>query len=84
MQKSAIQKEEVISNAPTSNSKPSFSEDYNPDYYQFINPPITQRNRLTTDRDLGDYDQQQRTSPLIRRSARFGRPPAYLQGYDLS
>ncbi|GBN82649.1 hypothetical protein AVEN_70957-1 [Araneus ventricosus] len=58
MQKSAIQMEEVISNAPTSNSKPSLSEDYNPDYYQFINTPITQRNRLTTDRDLGDFDQQ--------------------------
>ncbi|GBL72210.1 hypothetical protein AVEN_115187-1 [Araneus ventricosus] len=58
-QKSAIQKEEVISNAPTSNSKPSLSEDYNPDYYQFINLPVTQRNRLTTDRDLGDYDQRQ-------------------------
>ncbi|GBL72160.1 hypothetical protein AVEN_115153-1 [Araneus ventricosus] len=83
MQKSAIQKE-VISNAPTSNLKPSLSKDYNPDYYQFINPPITQRNRLTTDQDLGDYDQQQRSSPLIRRSARFRHPPAYLQDYDLS
>ncbi|GBN50916.1 hypothetical protein AVEN_61304-1 [Araneus ventricosus] len=40
MQKSAIQKKEIISNAPTSTSKPSFSEDYNPDYYQFINRPI--------------------------------------------
>ncbi|GBN72931.1 hypothetical protein AVEN_262308-1 [Araneus ventricosus] len=84
MQKSAIQKEEVISNAPTSNSKPSLSEDYNPDYYEFINPPITQTNRLTTDRDLGDYYQQQRFSPRIRRSARFRRPPAYLQDCDLS
>ncbi|GBM20264.1 hypothetical protein AVEN_216678-1 [Araneus ventricosus] len=60
------------------------SEDYNPDYDQFINPPITQRNRLTTDLDLGDYDQQQRSSPLIRRSARLRRPPAYLDDYDLS
>ncbi|GBM73152.1 Uncharacterized protein K02A2.6 [Araneus ventricosus] len=84
MQKSAIQKEEVISNAPTSNSKPSLSEDYNSDYYEFINRPITQRNRLTTDRDLGDNDQHQRSSPLIRRYARFRRPPAYLQDYDLS
>ncbi|GBM74866.1 hypothetical protein AVEN_113508-1 [Araneus ventricosus] len=84
IQKSAIQKEEVISDAPTSNSKPSFCEDYNPDYYQFMNRPITQRNRLTTDRDLGDNDQQQRSSPLIRISARFRRPPAYLQDYDLS
>ncbi|GBL91847.1 hypothetical protein AVEN_172768-1 [Araneus ventricosus] len=84
MQKSAIQKEEVISNAPSSNSKPSLSEDYNPDYYQFINPHITQRNRLATDRDLGDCDQQLRSLPLIRRSARFRRPPAYLQYYDLS
>ncbi|GBM20985.1 hypothetical protein AVEN_9689-1 [Araneus ventricosus] len=67
-----------------STSKPSLSEDYNPDHYQFINPPIIQRNRLTTDRDLGDYNQQQRYSPLIRRSARFRRPPAYLQDYDLS
>ncbi|GBN29578.1 Uncharacterized protein K02A2.6 [Araneus ventricosus] len=74
MQKSAIQKEEVISNTPTSNSKPSFSEDYSPD--QFINRPITQRNRLTTDQDLGDNDQQQRPSPLIRSSARFRRPTA--------
>ncbi|GBO42464.1 hypothetical protein AVEN_45727-1, partial [Araneus ventricosus] len=81
MQKSAIQKKEIISNA--SNSKLSLSEDYNPDYYQFINPPITQRNRLTTDQDLGDYDQQQWSSPLIRRYARFRRPPAYLQEYDL-
>ncbi|GBM00372.1 Uncharacterized protein K02A2.6 [Araneus ventricosus] len=78
------QMEGVISNAPTSNSKPSFSEDYNPDYYQFINHPITQRNRLTTDQDLGDNDEQQRSSPLIRRSARFRHPPAYLQDYDLS
>ncbi|GBO36349.1 hypothetical protein AVEN_102501-1 [Araneus ventricosus] len=82
MQKSAIQKEEVISNAPT--SKPSLSEDYNSDYHQFINPPITQRNKLATDRDLGDCDQQQRSSPLIRRSVRFRRPPAYLQDHDLS
>ncbi|GBN76580.1 hypothetical protein AVEN_121480-1 [Araneus ventricosus] len=84
MQKSAIQKEEVISNAPTSNSKPSFSEDYNPDYYQFINRSITQWNRLTTDRDLGDNGEQQKSSPLIRRSARFRRPPAYLQDNGLS
>ncbi|GBL97384.1 Uncharacterized protein K02A2.6 [Araneus ventricosus] len=82
MQKSAIQNEEVISNA--SHWKPSFSEGYNPDYYQFINRPITQRNRLTTDRDLGDNNQQQRSSPLIRRPARFRRSPAYLQDYDLS
>ncbi|GBN68117.1 hypothetical protein AVEN_224632-1 [Araneus ventricosus] len=84
MQKSAIQKEEVISNPLTSNSKPSLNEDYIPDYYQFINPPITQMHKLTTDRDLGEYDQEQRSSPLIRRFTRFRRQPAYLQDYDLS
>ncbi|GBM66736.1 Uncharacterized protein K02A2.6 [Araneus ventricosus] len=49
-----------------------------------IQKSAIQKNRLTTDRDLGDYDQQQRSSPLIRRSARFRRPRAYLQDYDLS
>ncbi|GBN89032.1 hypothetical protein AVEN_254214-1 [Araneus ventricosus] len=83
MQISAIQKEEG-SNAPTSHSKHSLSEDYSPDYYQFINTPITQRNRLTADRYSGDCDQQQRSSPLIRRFTRFRCPPAYLQDYDLS
>ncbi|GBN51742.1 hypothetical protein AVEN_191783-1 [Araneus ventricosus] len=83
MQKSAIRKEEGY-NALTSNSKHSLSEDYSPDYYQFTNTPITQRNRLTTDRYLGDCDQQQRSSPLNRRFTRFRCPPAYLQDYDLS
>ncbi|GBM52132.1 hypothetical protein AVEN_189321-1 [Araneus ventricosus] len=49
MQKSAIQKEEIISIAPTSNSKPSLSEDYNPDFYQpsyYLKEQANYRSRI--------------------------------------
>ncbi|CAL1288653.1 unnamed protein product [Larinioides sclopetarius] len=84
MQKSGVQNEEVISNAPTSDLEPFLNQDCDPGHYQFIKPSTTQRNRLTTDRDLGDSDQQQRSSPPIRRSTRVRRPPAYLQDNDRS
>ncbi|CAL1266898.1 unnamed protein product [Larinioides sclopetarius] len=84
MQKSGVQNEEVILNAPTSDLEPFLNQDCDPGHYQFIKPSTTQRNRLTTDRDLGDSDQQQRSSPPIRRSTSVRRPPAYLQDYDRS
>ncbi|CAL1299051.1 unnamed protein product [Larinioides sclopetarius] len=69
MQKSGVQNEEVISNAPTSDLEPFLNQECDPGHYQFIKPSTTQRNRLITDRDLGDSDQQ-------RRSTRVRRPPA--------
>ncbi|CAL1269404.1 unnamed protein product [Larinioides sclopetarius] len=44
MQKSEVQNEEVISNAPTSDLEPFLNQDCDPGHYQFIKPSTTQRN----------------------------------------
>ena len=66
-----------------STSESSQEDNYSPEHYEILKPHIIERNRLSTEENTEEPEQEQ-ISPQLRRSRRDRRPPAYLQDYILS
>ena len=62
-----------------STTESSQEDNYNSEHYEILKPHVAERNKLSTEEDKEEFEQEQISSPQFRRSGRIRCPPAYLQ-----